>query len=272
MSNTLHLVLYSDGEPFDSTKIKLKKTIKKFTKRNVIIHDYNLNRMKKSSWYHKVEELPDVKGGVGKRDGYYCVYKAFCPYEVYQNMKKGDILYYVDSSKYFKTGFTESVDKLCDIVLKEGIIAGSAHWGLRNKDKNCCNNLDVWNKILPNNDNSKLLDKPHILASWFILTKNGKNTHFMKDWVYWCMYKDDDLTNPLITYHHTVDQSIFNILVNKYNFKIFYDKHVAHGNNKNRNIALNKINNDTDTDRYFIHIKDFVHSAEQIQILNKKNN
>lgn len=32
-------------------------------------------------------------------------------------MNDSDILYYVDSTKYFKNGFTESVDKLCDIVL-----------------------------------------------------------------------------------------------------------------------------------------------------------
>ena len=31
--------------------------------------------------------------------------------EVYDGMKEGDILYYVDSSKYFKEGFTD-IDRL----------------------------------------------------------------------------------------------------------------------------------------------------------------
>lgn len=254
MSESINLVLYSHGEPFNSTKKKLIETINNFTNRNVIIHDYNLDRIKKSSWYNKIKELPEVKGGVGRRDGYYCVYKAFCPYEVYENMNDGDILYYVDSSQWFRSGFTESVDKLCDIVLKEGMIAGSVGKDFRNNTIKCCDNLDIWNKILPMNDNSKLLNNMHILASWFILTKNSKNTEFMKDWIYWCMYKDNELTRPLITYHHPGDQSIFNILVYKYNFKVFYNELIGHNENKDRNIVLKTINNTSNPEQYFINL------------------
>ena len=207
-----------------------------------------------SSWYNKIKELPEVKDGVGRRDGYYCVYKAFCSYEVYENMNDGDILYYVDSSKWFKSGFTESVDKLCDIVLKEGMIAGSVGRDIRNNTSKCCDNLDIWNKILPMNNNGKLLNNMHILASWFILTKNSKNTEFMKDYIYWCMYKDNELTRPLITYHHTGDQSIFNILVYKYKFKVFYNKLISHDNNKDRNTVLKIINNTSNPEQYFINL------------------
>ena len=89
MPESINLVLYSHGEPFNSTKIKLIETINKFTNRNVIIHDYDLDR----------------------------IMKSFIVNEVYENMNDSDILYYVDSSRYFKYGFTENVDKLCDIVL-----------------------------------------------------------------------------------------------------------------------------------------------------------
>ena len=123
MSESINLVLYSQGEPYYSTKKKLIETINNFTNRNVIIHDYNLDRIKKSSWYNKIKELPEVKGGVGRRDGYYNCWKSFIVNEVYENMNDSDILYYVDSSKWFRSGFTENVDKLCDIVLKEGMIA-----------------------------------------------------------------------------------------------------------------------------------------------------
>ena len=36
------------------------KTTNNFTNRNVIIHDYNLNRIMKSSWYNKIKELPKI--------------------------------------------------------------------------------------------------------------------------------------------------------------------------------------------------------------------
>ena len=136
-------------------------------------------------------------------------------------MNDGDILYYVDSSKWFRSGFTENVDKLCDIVLKEGMIAGSVGKDFRNNTCKCCHNLDIWNKILHMNDNSDYLNKMHVLNSWFILVKNNINTNFLNDWNYWSVYKDNEFINPLVTYHHTVDQSIFNILVYKYNFKVY---------------------------------------------------
>ena len=252
MSGIIHFVIYSDGEPYNSTKKKLIKTIHKFTNRNVIIHDYDLDRMKKSCWYDKIKELPQVTGGVGRRDGYYCVYKAFIVNEVYENMNDGDILYHVDASRHFRTGFTENVDKLCDIVLKEGIIAGHVGKDVKNNSYGCCDNLDIWNKIIPNNDNSKLLDKMHLCSSWIILTKNNKNTEFMKEYLYWDMYTDNKLTRPLLTYHHTGDQSIFNILAYKYKFKVFYHEQIDHDANKDRNVVLKIINNSSYPEQYFI--------------------
>ena len=132
-------------------------------------------------------------------------------------MNDGDILYYVDSSQHYRNGFTDSVDKLCDIVLKNGIIAGSVGKDVNNNNYGCCNNIDIWNKIIPNNDNRDYLNKMHILNSWFILVKNNINTNFLNDWNYWSIYKDNELINPLVTYHHTADQSIFNILANSNN-------------------------------------------------------
>ena len=61
----------------------------------------------------------------------------------------------------------------------------------------------------------------HVLNSWFILIKNNINTNFLNEWNYWSVYKDNEFIYPLVTYHHTVDQYIFNILVYKYNFKVF---------------------------------------------------
>jgi len=255
MSENINLVLYSNGEPFNSTKIKLIQTISNYTNRNVIIHNYDLNRIKQLSWYDKIKNLPDIISE-GRRDGYYNCWKPFIVNEVYKNMNEGDILYYVDSSQYFINGFTENVDKLCGIAIKEGIIAGSVSDDITNITINCCDNLDIWNKILQNNDNSKLLNNMHILNSWFILIKNNINTKFLDDWEYWCIYQDK-FKRPLVTYHHTADQSIFNILVYKYNFKVFYNKKIKHAENKDRNIVLNIINNIDNPEQYFIRLVDW---------------
>ena len=112
---SVHLVLFSNNEPFDTTKRLTIESVHKYTNKDVIIHDYNLEKIKQSDWFHLIKDLPSINKP-GRRDGYYCAYKAFCPYEVYSSMKENDILYYVDSSQYYRTGFTENIDKLCDIV------------------------------------------------------------------------------------------------------------------------------------------------------------
>jgi hypothetical protein len=247
---SIHLVLYSDNEPFDTTKRLTIESIHKYTQKHVIIHDYNLEKIKQKEWFNLIKDLPTIHKP-GRRDGYYCAYKAFCSYEVYNLMNEGDILYYVDSSQYFRTGFTENIDKLCDIANEKEIIAGSVGDDITN-NMECCHNIAVWNKIIPNNDNTKYLNDRHILASWFILKKIERNTSFMNEWVKWCIYTDNELPDPLITYHHPGDQSIFNILVRKYNFPVFYSKDINHDENKNKNRVLNIINNTTNPDNLFI--------------------
>jgi hypothetical protein len=233
---TVHLVLYSHNEPFNTTKRLTIESVHQFTQKDLVIHDYDLDTIKKRPWFEAIKDLPNVHRP-GRRDGYYCAYKAFCPLEVYNSMKDDDILYYVDSSQYYRTGFTENIDKLCDTVNDIGFIAGSVGDDLLNNGGECCDNIKVWNKLIPDHDNSRYLNDRHILASWFILKKSDKNTAFMNEWVKWCVYTDADLTDTLITYHHPGDQSIFNILVRKYNFKVFYCKGIRHDENKNKNCS-----------------------------------
>ena len=257
--NNLHLILYSNGKIYDDTKKKLIDTISNVTDRLIIIHDYNLDKIKKSSWFNKIEKLPQLQNINGYRDGYFNCWKPFITKEVYEKMNDDDILYYVDSSQHFQYGFNQNIDKLCNIVIKEKIIAGSIGNDIQNSY--CCNNILVWNKILNNSDNKNLLNLPHVLNSWYILTKNDTNFKFIEDWIYYCIYTDDNFINPLITYHHTVDQSIFNILVHKYNFKVFYAPEIDHNTNKDRNIVNFILNNNNFKkkilDDYFINIKNY---------------
>ena len=69
---------------------------------------------------------------------------------------------------------------------------------------------------------------------------------------YWSVYKDNEFINPLVTYTHTADQSIFNILVYKYNFKVFYNRDTRHCENKDRNVVLKIINKNINFEQYLI--------------------
>jgi hypothetical protein len=236
---SVHLVVYSNGEPFNTTKTLTMKTVHQHTTKKVIIHDYNLKKIKKRPWFCHIKDLPFIDKP-GRRDGYYNSWKAFITKEVYDGMKEGDILYYVDSSQYFKEGFTENIDRLCDIASELKCIAGSVGDDVRNKDKDCCNNVMVWNKIIPK-VNKKYFNSPHVLNSWYLFKKCKSNDGFINDWVYYSCYTDKD-TDPLVTYHHTGDQSIFSILVMKYKLPVFYYQGIDHRSNKNKNLVLAVLN------------------------------
>jgi hypothetical protein len=247
---SIHLVLYSNNEPYETTKKLTIDSIHKYTQKQVIIHDFNLDIIKQEGWFKCIEDLP-LLNTPGRRDGYYNCWKAFITKEVYDGMKDDDILYYVDSSRHFRTGFTENIDKLCDIANEKLHIAGSIGTDVNNNSYGCCTDIRIWDKIIPNKNNTYYLDKPHVLNSWFLFKKCESNNAFINEWVYFSCYKDNNLNYPLVTYNHTGDQSIFNILVVKHNFTVFYHKNICHDLNKNKNVVLNIINDVTDSVPYF---------------------
>jgi len=253
----IHIVMYSEGEPFDTVKKITLDSVSNHSKRKIIIHDYNLERIKQSSWFEQIKDLPNIHK-MGRRDGYYCAYKVFCPWEVYLKMDENDVLFYLDSSQYYKEGFTENIDKLCAVAFDKGFIAGSIGNDIKNNDFSVCHKINVWKKVYPECDHT-ILEKPHILASWFLLTKNTINTQFMNDWIKWSTYTDDEFKEPLITEHHTGDQSIFNMLVYKYNFQVFYDKNRGHVINKDKNGVLKVINKSQNINSLFININKYSH-------------
>lgn len=247
----IHLVLYSNNEPYNTTKQLTIESLPTHTTKDVIIHDYTLEKIKQRDWFTLIQNLPLIDRE-GRRDGYYNIWKAFIIKDVYTAMNDGDILYYVDSSQYFRTGFTESIDKLCNIANEMGCIAGSVADNSKNNSVRSCDKIIVWDKIIPDNNNSVYLDLLHVLNSWFLFKKCELNTAFIRDWVYYSLYTDADIDYPLATYHHTGDQSIFNILVIKYKLPVFYLKGILHDDNKNKNAVLAVINSSVNTDDFFI--------------------
>ena len=250
----IHLVLYSNNEPYNTTKKLIIDSVNKYTNKNIIIHDYNLEKIKLLDWFVHIKDMILINKK-WKRDGYYNSWKPFIVRDVYNTIPDNDILYYVDCSKHFKTGFTQYIDNVCDIAFDKGFIAGGVSDNVNNNTNDCCDKLVVWNIIIPNNNNKNYLSKMHVLNSWFILKKKNNDT-FINDWVYFSCYKFKN--QSLITYHHTVDQSIFNILVYKHNLYVFHHKKINHRNNKNKNNILKIINKkykkNKNINKYFINL------------------
>jgi len=239
--STIHIVLFAYGEPFESVKQRMIDSVYKYSNNKLKIHDYTIEKIKTCEWFKQIEGLPSVHK-IGRRDGYYCAYKIFCVNEVYEQLEKNDVLFYLDCSQYYKDGFTESIDKLCSIALEKGIIAGSSASDIKHHQFSLCHKFNVWKTVLPECDLS-ILQKPHILAAWFLLSKNNTNTQFMKEWIYWALYTNEEFKDPLITEHLTVDQSIFNMLVYRYKLPIYFNKSNTHLQNKDYNRVLRSINN-----------------------------
>lgn len=250
----VHLVLYSNNEPFNTTKQLLVDSIKQNTRHEVVIHEYNLEIIKQKDWFKNIQDLPRIYK-YGRRDGYYNSWKPFIIKEVYDSIDNDDIIYYVDCSQHFRSGFTESIDTLVQTAFELGFIAGSV--GKNRDNSTCCEKLEIWDKIIPNVDNSQFMSSMHVLNSWFIFRKGSTNIEeFINEWVYFTCYKDDKLKRPLVVYHHPGDQSIYNILVYKYNFPVFFSDDIYHDVNKDRNVVLRILNNNTSNiNQYLIKLR-----------------
>jgi hypothetical protein len=255
----LHFITFANNEPFFSTQNKLISTIQKYTEYEVIFHNHNLNTIKNYEWFGFLEELFQINGECynWRRDGYYNAWKPFLMKEVYQKINIHDILYYVDSSRHFLNGFEQSIDKFLNFILNDQkYYIGSVSWNVNNNVKKCCDILPVWTEIIQNKYLCEMfINKPHLLNSHMAFTKNELCEKIINNWVYYIQKKLNN--NPLITYHHTIDQSIVNIIAYKYNLKVFYKQDILHNDNKNHNLIHQILNNEDNYKRYFINILDF---------------
>lgn len=250
MIKNIHLITYATGVhrttnvEYSTTQKLLIQSIESNTIYNVIYHTYNLETIKEKKWFDEISNFPNINYNKDwDRGGYYNVWKPFLINEIYQLMGDDDILYYVDSSAYHQQGFEYNIDSLIEYAYLNKNVCGSFGYDVKNNSYNCCNDIRIWNIIYANIKKSninELLSKPHILNSWLVFSKNKENSEFIYEWV---SFVNTEFNNiPLIAYHHTVDQSIFNILVYKYGFKCFFNN-TLHDENKNHNLIHKQIQN-----------------------------
>jgi nucleoside phosphorylase len=238
-----HGVHRSNGYVFGETQKMLVDSIQSKTNYEVVFHTHNLETMKVQPWFYKVKNYPKTfTDEWWKRDGYLCAYKVYLTKQVLDIADEGDLVYYTDSSAYHRDPFTENLDRFFSYVEHNGHVCGAVATDCRHNSFGCCDNTQIWNLVYPNIniDFESTLEKMHIVASWFCFQKNKESIAFVDEWAKWFEYEFDGL--PLARYHHTVDQSIFNMLVYKYGFKVFFDERNAHEDNKNHNAVHKTLN------------------------------
>ena len=257
MVNNIHLVTFAEGisvntgKEYAVTQRLLNESIKNKTKYNIIFHNHNLETIKQKNWFEYIENFPkfnlnehfphSYQYKYWHRNGYFNAWKPFLIKEVYDSMADNDLLYYVDSSAYHQFGFEYDIDSLIDYAFENKHVCGSFGFDVLNNSYNCCDNESVWNFIWPESISNikELLNKPHILNSWFLFAKSNESESFINEWNH--LVKSEINNLPIVSYHHTVDQSIFNILVYKYGFKSFCNNR-QHDENKNHNLVHFELN------------------------------
>lgn len=240
----IHFITFADGVhrnsryPFRETQKLLNESIQSKTKYDVVFHSHNMESMMNQPWFFKVKDYPNLfTNEWWRRDGYLCAYKVFFAKQLMDIIDDGDIIYYADSSAYHKEPFTEDIDRFIKYVEYNGHVCGAIATDCKHNSFMCCDNVDVWNEIhKPTKiDFEYMLNKYHTVASWYCFQKNEKSIEFINEWAYWFSYKLRDV--PLARFHHTVDQSIFNILVYKHGMKVFFNPNNMHEQNKNHNMV-----------------------------------
>jgi hypothetical protein len=248
----IHHITFSTGvnrvtrRPYAETQKLLVESIQSQTKRQVVHHTHDLESMKQQPWFHKIEHFPSIqleKNELGwVRDGYFCAYKALFANALLDTIDEGDYIYYTDSSAYFREPFTENLDRFFDYVDYNGHVCGARGNDFAHCDFGCLTNEDVWRLVWPESRHylPKLLNHKHLLASWYCFKNTEENRKFIREWAH--LVTDVYIGNrPIVTLHHTVDQSLFNILVYKYGLRTFFNN-TNHDHNKNHNNVHRFIN------------------------------
>jgi hypothetical protein len=249
------------GLPYSDTQSMLVDSIQLHTNREVVHHTFDLEKLKQQNWYHKVADYPTKFPDPWGRDGLYCAYKVFPALELMETIDDGDFIYYTDSSAYYREPFEQNIDRLFDYVEYNGHACGSAGNDFKHSSFGCCDNKIVWDRMWPELQDGyrQMMFRPHILASWYCFQKNPQSVNFIKEWAHY--FIDEIGGKPLCTYHHTVDQSIFNILVYKYGMKVFFNN-TNHDHNKNHNNVHRQLNQEPTSD--IVNLKKWFYNPNEL--------
>lgn len=225
----IHLLTYAqgnalnDGYEYAKTQKLLTDSIQNFTKREVIFHTHNLDTIRVKDWFKHIKDFPSIPDPhLWSRGGYWCSWKAFLTLEVFNQMSVGDVLYYIDSSRWQREGILDNIDKLIDYVVEKESIFGSIGNDNNQLTGDACSNTKLWELIWPESKTilPTLLNTQHILTTWYILRKDSITQKILNEWVNLFIGNNIDGV-PIFTLHQTPEQSLWNILVYREKGKVF---------------------------------------------------
>jgi len=226
------LINYADIKYFQSQKLN------SYTGQLIAGFDKVIEYSKKdidTDFLNKNQEIINNNRGAG-----YWIWKPYIILKTLKELNYGDILFYCDSGSYF----VNKIDHLIPLLDKQDIISFVL-------DKEHTNKR--WTKrdtfILMNLDKPEYINQTQILATFQLIKKTDFTLKFYTEYLEYAQNKNiiTDLPNicGLPNYKefvdHRHDQSIFSLLIRKYNLDVFRDPSQWGNNHKLENSTYPQI-------------------------------
>ena len=204
----IHLVTFSNKEPFITGQKKLNSTYKNA---KISTHTMWNNIDIEHTEFYKINinfftKYKNIGFGL-------FIWKPFIIYQKLLEIPDGDYIYYQDSSRYDFSGLDMDITPVCDfmeqnnIQLLPGFIINKPNYSLIKKE--CLEYMGY-------SEDQNFLNSDHYQTSPMIFKKTTDTTNFIKEWLEFCQIPQCIVKN---TKFHQCDQAIMNILLDKYNFK-----------------------------------------------------
>lgn len=249
------LVLYARGEPYVSTAQKLVASFRDLCRFDHEVHLFDHAAICHRPWFSYLQECLDGTVIHGRREGFYNAWKGHIVRDVFNSLNDGDMLYYVDSSRYYPIGFYEDLNTLFSIQAgtDENLFTGSFNRWLTHTSYDIGNKPQLYELMGMADRYAELMEQPALLNSSFLLKKGPKAQAFADEWADGCRYE-------LVSLHHSVDQSVFSALVYKHGMRAFDLNQLevvqlidgGHIWGKNHNTVHGIVNRDSDPTRLFV--------------------
>lgn len=239
----INLVSYAHGEPYETTQKLLNDSIKDHTSHEVILHQYSQEVIQECEWYQYIKDFPN-RTIYRKHDDYFCAWKQFCVLDVLRKADEGDLVYYVDGSRYAITGFTENLDKFFEYADNVGGIFASVTDDIRNRDDNTGTNYEFWKLLGMEDKYDSLLGQRHPLTAWYILKADERTIKIFEEMCELLKMITPD-GRSLVEFHHTQEQTVHCATMIKYDIPAFYAPGYTHNEMKDRNLVVKIINENT---------------------------
>lgn len=203
----IHLITFANKEPFINSQKILDSTYKNC---GIFSHTmWNANNIYQTDFYKKNSAIFEKYRTIGF--GLY-MWKPYIIYEKLKTIEFDEFIYYQDSSRYDFTGLTENIIPVCEYMNEKNIelLPG---FKVNKMNKYLIKNECL--KYLKYDSNENFLNSYHYHTCPMIFKKTINTMNFIYEWMELCQIPQCIIKN---TPFHQCDQSILNILLDKYGY------------------------------------------------------